>query len=93
MLSENSINLDDFGSGKNFLLKELSLGKNPIILRSKNKNVAIVQNIDEYEKQKKLLLMLKLLVQGEKDVELGKVKEQSAVFNRLSNKLKKHNEK
>ena len=93
MLSENSINIDDLGIGKSFLLKELSLGKNPIILRNKNKNVAIVQNIDEYEKQKRLLLMLKLLVQGEKDVEIGKVKEQSEVFDRLKNKFKKRNGK
>lgn len=83
MPSENSININELGIGKRFLLKELSLGKNPIILRNKNKNIAIVQNIDDYEKQKRLLLMLKLLVQGEKDVEIGKVKEQAEVFNRL----------
>ncbi|MFA6980496.1 MAG: hypothetical protein WC209_14330 [Ignavibacteriaceae bacterium] len=93
MVTENSLNIDDLGIGKRFLLKELSLGKNPIILRNKNKNVAIVQNIDDYEKQKRLLLMLKLLVQGDKDVEIGKVKEQSEVFDRLKNKLKKRNGK
>lgn len=86
MLFENIINIDDLGIGKSFLLKELSLGKNPIILRNKNKNVAIVQNIDDYEKQKRLLLMLKLMVQGEKDVETGNVKEQSEVFDRLKKK-------
>ena len=37
--------------------------------------------------------MLKLLVQGEKDVETGNVKEQSEVFDRLKNKLKKRNGK
>jgi prevent-host-death family protein len=54
------------------LIKRARERRSPILITQNGKATAVLQDVESYERQRKALLLLKLLVQGERDYESGR---------------------
>ena len=46
--------------------------KSPILITQNGKPTAVLQDVESFERQRKALMLLKLLAQGERDYEAGR---------------------
>ena len=60
----------------------------PIIITQNGKATAVLQDIETFERQKKALLLLKLLAQGDQELRDGKGVSNAEVKRRLERRLK-----
>lgn len=74
------------------LIDELNTTYTPLILIQNDTPVAVVQNVKEYQKLLNALCMLKLMVQGEKDIQEGKGRKQADVFADINRMLESKSE-
>ena len=87
-MQEQIISLTDFKTSASRLLQETRGGKN-IILTQNGSASAVVQDYANYRAQQDAFLMLKLMVQGEADVQKNRVIPQDKVFGTLRSSLLK----
>lgn len=87
MDNEQILSLDSFLSNANELIEQLNATHNRLILTKDGDAVAVLQNPHEYRKLRDALSMLKLMVQGENDIQAGKMKKQSEVMKNLKTRL------
>lgn len=85
---EAVISLGDFESDASRLLRELHDGAGALVLTQDGRASAVVQDYETYRRQQQAILMLKLLVQAETDVQHGRLSDQSAVFAAARERLK-----
>ncbi|WP_022953340.1 type II toxin-antitoxin system Phd/YefM family antitoxin [Leucothrix mucor] len=86
-MSEQIISLTEFKASASRLLESTRAGEN-LILTQNGSASAVVQDYDSYQKQRQAFLMLKLLVQGEADIQNNRTKPQKQVFSELRASLK-----
>lgn len=84
---ESVISLSAFKSDASRLLREMQEHAEPLVLTQNGKATAIVEDYEEYRRRQQGLLMLKLVVQGESDVQQGKLTTQDAIFSALRGRL------
>lgn len=87
-MHEQIISLTDFKTSASRLLQETRGGAN-IILTQNGSASAVVQDYATYRKQQDAFLMLKLMVQGEADVQKNLLTPQGKVFGSLRASLLK----
>lgn len=92
-MTQQIISLSQFKSTAAEMLRKLEKTHDHIILTQNGAATAVVQDIHSFENDKKALLMLKLMVQGEGDIAGGRLLEQDTVFKSLRKKLQESNEK
>lgn len=83
MQNEKIISIDKFIANANELLDSLSSSNNNIILTKNDSAVAVIQNVNEYRKLQNAIYMLKLMVQGEKEIQSGEGIEQRDLFSEI----------
>jgi len=81
-MQEQIISLTDFKTSASRLLQETRGGKN-IILTQNGSASAVVQDYATYRIQQDAFLMLKIMVQGEADIQKSRLTAQSKVFDFL----------
>jgi len=81
-MQEQIISLTDFKTSASRLLQETRGGAN-IILTQNGTASAVVQDYATYRAQQDAFLMLKLMVQGESDVQKNRLAPQEKVFGSL----------
>jgi hypothetical protein len=81
------LSLDKFLGNAHELVSQLEASQSHFILTKEDNAVAVVQGMKEHQKLLDALMMLKLIVQGERDVRAGKVSKQEKVFKRLGRRL------
>ncbi len=82
MVGDNIVNVKKFKT-TNELLKKLNRTQSPLILTKNDDAVAVVQDIEHYSSLMDALNFLKLMVQGEKEFQEGKGRDQEEVFDNL----------
>lgn len=87
-MQEQIISLTDFKTSASRLLQETRGGAN-IILTQNGSASAVVQDYATYRAQQNAFLMLKLMVQGEADIQKNRVTAQGKVFDSLRASLLK----
>jgi prevent-host-death family protein len=87
-MQEQIISLTDFKTSASRLLQETRGGAN-IILTQNGSASAVVQDYATYRAQQDAFLMLKLMVQGEADIQKNRVTAQGKVFDSLRASLLK----
>ena len=70
------------------LLKQINNTHRPIIITQNGEPKAILQDPVSYENMRNAIGLLKLISQGEKNIESGKVKIQKEVFDSIEKKMK-----
>ena len=91
-MQEKIISLTDFKTSASRLLQETRGGTN-IILTQNGSASAVVQDYATYRAQQEAFLMLKLMVQGETDVQKNRLSAQGKVFDSLRASLLKQQKK
>lgn len=81
-MCEQIISLTDFKASASRLLQQTRGGAN-IILTQNGSASAVVQDYATYRAQQDAFLMLKLMVQGEADVQNNRLTDQSSVFDSM----------
>lgn len=70
------------------LLQTVAKARKPIIITQNGEAKAVLIDIETFEKNLEVTLLLKLVAQGMYDVEANRLIEQETFFNRLEKKLK-----
>lgn len=63
--------------------------RRPILITQNGLGVAVIQSVEDYQNERKKLLLLEALAQGEKDIQEGKVVPLKTVLDDLQTWLKK----
>lgn len=69
------------------LINEVKKNRRPILITQNGEPQAVVQDVEEFQKQQDLLAMLRLLALGEKEIQSGKVIEQKTLFANVQKRL------
>jgi len=86
-MHESIISLTEFKSGASRQIKALKESSDPLILTQNGRATAVVEDYAQYQRQQKSLAMLKLMVQGENDIQHGRLTPQREVFDKLKERL------
>ena len=81
------ISLSDFKTSASRLLREIHEHPGTLVITQNGRASAVVLDYEEYYRQRQGLLMLKLMAQGEADVQGERLHEQDEVFEELRDKL------
>lgn len=87
MEAKQIISLDKFVSNAHKLVEDIRIAQSALILTQDDSPVAVVQDIQQYQKLLKAVYMLKLMAQGEKDIREGKERDQADVFEKMNHLL------
>lgn len=69
------------------LLKEVKVSKRPIYITQNGEPQAVLQELGEYKKQQKLLLLLRLVALGEHEIKHDSFIAQDEVFARIETQI------
>lgn len=69
------------------LIERARESASPIVITQHGKPTAVLQDVETYVRQRKALLLLKLLAEGERDCEAGRVVSNAAAKRRLRKRL------
>ena len=86
-MSQAVISLSDFKAEASRLLREMEDQAGTLILTQNGRARAVVQDYDTYRREKEGILMLKLMVQGESDIQRGRLTDQGSVFAQVRGRL------
>ena len=81
------VSLSEFKAKASRMLAEMKAAEHEIVLTQRGAASAVVQDFDAYERQRSALLMLKLMVQGEADIQAGRTTPQDQVFAEIKARL------
>ncbi len=81
------ISLTEFKSGASQQIKALKERSDPLVLTQNGRATAVVEDYAQYQRQQKSLAMLRLMVQGEDDIQHSRVTPQPEVFDTLKKRL------
>lgn len=88
-MSDSVISLSDFKAGASQWLKQLQDDRQTVVLTQNGRGSAVVQSFDSFQRQQQSLAMLKLMTQGEADVQAGRLGSQSETFAAVRRQLEK----
>lgn len=81
--SEDVIPLSDLKINPGRVVNQVKETHRPVLLTSRGRGVAVVQDLDDYEKNQEERAFMKAIAQGLMDVKNGKVLELSEVKSKL----------
>jgi prevent-host-death family protein len=81
------LSLSDFKAEASRLLKEIHEQPHSLVITQNGRAAAVVQDYEQFQRQREALLMLKLMVQGEADVQNDDLIPQDEVFTTLRKQL------
>lgn len=86
-MQEQIMSLTQFKSTASQLLQEMHDTGESVVLTQNGAASAVVQDIGAYKRDQRALLMLKLIAQGESDIQQGNLTPQEEVFKVLEQEL------
>ncbi len=70
------------------LIREARRTGQPVVITQNGRATAVLQDVETYEEQRRSLLLLKLMAQGDHEIEKGRSVSHTAARKRLERKLK-----
>ncbi len=86
-MSESILSLSEFKADASRLLDKIRMEPTTLVLTQNGRARAVVEDYEQHQERQRALVMLKLMVQGERDVEGGRVVPQEQVFADLGRRL------
>jgi len=71
------------------LLKQVKTKRRPVFISQNGELQAVIQDLEEYQRQKNLLLLLKMIALGEKEIKEGELISQDDLFKELDSQTSK----
>lgn len=81
------VSLSEFKAKAAQMLAEMKTDDREIVLTQRGAASAVVQDFEAHQRHRNALLMLKLMVQGEADVTMGRTTPQDRVFDGIRSRL------
>lgn len=88
-MGDSVISLSDFKAGASQWLKQLQDDNQTVVLTQNGRGSAVIQSFESFQRQQQSLVMLKLMTQGEADVQAGQLSGQAETFAAARKKLEK----
>jgi prevent-host-death family protein len=89
-LSEDIEPVTSLKRGAAELIARASERHSPIIITQNGRPTAVLQDVASYQRQQRALHLLKLLAQGERDYDAGRVNDSAAVDATVRRRLAEH---
>lgn len=70
------------------MIEQINTTRRPVIITQNGEPRAVLQDPQSYENMRNTIGLLKLISQGESDIQSGKTKTQKEVFDNIEKKLK-----
>ena len=70
------------------IIREARESRQPVIITQNGKAAAVLQDVESYEEQRRTLLLLKLMAQGDRELQEGKAIGHAAACKRFEKTLK-----
>lgn len=86
-MAESVISLSDFKSDASQWLRQLQDDRQSLVLTQNGRGSAVVQSYETFQRQQQSMAMLKLMAQGEADIQAGKTVQHSDAFAALRVRL------
>ena len=86
-MATSIVSLSEFKAGAAQMLSEMKTTGHAIVLTRRGAASAVVQDFQAHQRLQDALLMLKLMVQGEADVQAGRTATREQVFSDLEARL------
>lgn len=86
-MATSIVSLSEFKARAAQMLSEMKTTEHAIVLTQRGAASAVVQDFQAHQRLQDALLMLKLMVQGEADVQAGRTTTQEQVFSDLEARL------
>ena len=86
-MTTSIVSLSEFKARAARMLSDMKVAEHPIILTQRGAASAVVHDYRVHQRLQNALLMLKLMVQGEADVERGRTSPQERVFEEIRARL------
>ena len=86
-MTTSIVSLSEFKARAAQMLSDMKVAERPIILTQRGAASAVVHDYRDHQRLQNALLMLKLMVQGEADVERGRTSPQERVFEKIRARL------
>ncbi|OIO69702.1 MAG: prevent-host-death protein [Zetaproteobacteria bacterium CG1_02_53_45] len=86
-MRESIVSLTEFKSSASQQIRTLKDHAEPLVLTQNGRATAVVEDYAQYQRQQKSLALLRLMVQGENDIQHGRLTPQSKVFDHLKKRL------
>jgi len=90
-MRESIISLTQFKAEASQQINALKESSTALILTQNGHASAVVEDYQQYQKQQKSLAMLRLIVQGESDIQHERLTPQKDIFNNIRERLKAEN--
>ena len=87
MMSESILSLSEFKADARRLLDKIRVEPTTLVLTQNGRARAVVEDYEQHQERQRALALLKLMVQGERDVEGSRVAPQEQVFADLRRRL------
>lgn len=81
------LSLSDFKAEASQLIKNINENPRSLVITQNGRATAVVQDYEQFQRQREALLMLKLMVQGEADIQNEQMMPQDEVFGDLRRQL------
>ncbi|MBU0501034.1 MAG: type II toxin-antitoxin system Phd/YefM family antitoxin [Gammaproteobacteria bacterium] len=82
-MGDQIVSLTKFKSSATQMLHDIQVSGATLVLTQNGSATAVVQDVETYRKHQRALLMLKLIAQGEADIENDLLYDQEDVFSEL----------
>ncbi len=86
-MTEDILSLSQFKADASRLLDQVRDAPATLVLTQNGRARAVVQDYEHYQARERAMLMLKLMVQGERDISSGDTLPQAEVFAQLRQRL------
>jgi prevent-host-death family protein len=86
-MTQSILSLSEFKADASRLLDKVRDEPGTLVLTQNGRARAVVEDYEQYQARERALLMLKLMVQGERDVAEGRLLAQGQVFEDLRRRL------
>lgn len=86
-MSESILSLSEFKADASRLLDKIRSEPTTLVLTQNGRARAVVEDYEQHQARQRALVLLKLMVQGECDIEAGRVLPQEQVFADLRRRL------
>jgi prevent-host-death family protein len=87
LVTEDILSLSQFKADASRLLDQVRDAPTTLVLTQNGRARAVVQDYEHYQTRERAMLMLKLMVQGERDISAGDTLPQAEVFAQLRHQL------
>jgi PHD/YefM family antitoxin component YafN of YafNO toxin-antitoxin module len=86
-MTDSILSLKEFAADSGKWLNRIREHPDNLVLTEDGRARAVLQDFERYQEEQRALLLLKLMAQGEADIQAGRLRRQDEIFEQLKSRL------